>query len=133
MLNAGVHPIVPSRGSVGTGDLGQLATIGQVAIGRGTAELDGERLAGAEALRRAGIEPLRLEPKDGLTIMSSNAATIGDAAFALERAQRLAELVDVVAALSLEATRGNASIVQPGGRVTAKPFPGQAESCRCGR
>ncbi len=132
MLNASVHPIVPSRGSVGTGDLGQLATIGQVAIGGGTAELDGERLAGAEALRRAGIEPLRLEPKDGLTIMSSNAASIGEAAIALERAQRLVELVDVVAALSLEATRGNASIVHPA-VGDGKPFPGQAESAAATR
>lgn len=132
MLNARVHPIVPSRGSVGTGDLGQLATIGRVALGEGMAELDGERLTGAEALRRAGIEPLRLAPKDGLTIMSSNAVTIGAAALALERARRLAEVADVVAAVSLEATRGNTSVVHPA-VGDGKPFPGQAESARAVR
>jgi len=128
MLNAGVHPIVPSRGSVGTGDLGQLAFVGQVAIGRARAELLGEILAGAEALRRAGIDRLRLEPKDGLTIMSSNAVAIGDAAFAVSRAERAAARAEEIGALSLEAVHGNPSIAR---RVVgdAKPFPGQIASC----
>ena len=128
MLNAGVHPVVPSRGSVGTGDLGQLASVGQVMIGRGRAELGGVVVGGDEALRRAGIETLRLEPKDGLTIMSSNAASIGDAAFAVSRAGRLVERADAIAALSLESTHGNPSIAQPIVGA-AKPFPGQIESC----
>jgi histidine ammonia-lyase len=128
LLNAGVHPIVPSRGSVGTGDLGQLAFVGQVAIGRARAELGGEILPGAEALRRAGIEPLGLEPKDGLTLMSSNAVSIGDGAIALMRATRAASGAEVIAALSLEATHGNPSIARP---IVgeAKPFPGQIASC----
>ena len=128
MLNAGVHPVVPSRGSVGTGDLGQLASVGQVMIGRSRAELGGEVLPGAEALRRAGIEPLRLEPKDGLTILSSNAVVVADAAMAVLRARSIAEQADVVAALSLEAAHGNPSIAEP---IVgeAKPFPGQIESC----
>jgi histidine ammonia-lyase len=128
MLNAGVHPIVPSRGSVGTGDLGQLAFVGQVAIGRARAELGGEIVPGGEALRRAGIEPLRLEPKDGLTIMSSNAVAIGDGAIALMRATRAASRAEVIAALSLEATHGNPSIARA---IVgeAKPFTGQIESC----
>ncbi|HJR96646.1 MAG TPA: aromatic amino acid ammonia-lyase [Actinomycetota bacterium] len=128
MLNASVHPVVPSRGSVGTGDLGQLAFVGQVAIGRARAELGGEILPGAEALRRAGIEPLGLEPKDGLTLMSSNAVSIGDGAIALMRATRAASRAEVIAALSLEAIHGNPSIARP---IVgeAKPFPGQIESC----
>jgi histidine ammonia-lyase len=127
MLNAGVHPVAPARGSVGTGDLGQLASIGQVMIGRGRAELGGEVLPGAEALQRAGIEPLQVGPKDGLTIVSSNAVSIGDAAITLARAHRAAARADVVAALSLEAVHGNPSIAHP---VVgdAKPFPGQIES-----
>ena len=128
MLNAGVHPVVPSRGSVGAGDLGQMASVGQVMIGRGRAELDGDLVPGAEALRRAGIEPLRPEPKDGLTIVSSNAVSVAEGAMAVERAQRVAERADVVAALSLEATSGNPSIVRPAVGA-AKPFPGQIESC----
>ena len=128
MLNGGVHPVVPARGSVGAADLGQLASVGQVALGAGRAELDGEILPGGEALARAGIDPLQLEPKDGLTFMSSNAFSIGEGALVLARAQRLAEQADVVAALSLEATRSSPSVVQPiVGQ--AKPFPGQIASC----
>ena len=128
MLNAGVHPIAPSRGSVGTGDLGQLASVGEVALGRGLAELGGEVMPGGEALARAGIEPLQLEPKDGLTLMSSNAVTIGDAAFAVSRARSLTERADRIAALSLETVGGNPSIVDPAVGA-AKPFPGQIASC----
>ena len=128
MLNAGVHPVVPSRGSVGAADLGQLATIGQVALGAGRAELAGEILSGAEALARAGIQPLVLEPKDGLTFMSSNAVSIGEGTIALDRARRLSPLADTVAALSLEATRSGPSVVEPVVGA-AKPFAGQIESC----
>jgi histidine ammonia-lyase len=129
MLNAGVQPIVPEAGSVGAGDLGQLASIGLVAIGEGRAEYDGEVLGGAQALQRAGITPLQLEPKDGLALISSNGVSIGDGVLVLARAGHLAELVDVVAALSLEAIRGDPSIASPA-VGTAKPFPGQVESCR---
>jgi len=128
MLNAGVHPVVPSRGSVGAGDLGQMASIGQVMIGHGRAEVGGDVVAGAEALERASIEPLSVEPKDGLTIVSSNAVSIADAAIVIDRAERVAARADAVAALSLEATRGNPSIVQPAVGA-AKPFPGQIDSC----
>ena len=128
MLNAGVHPVVPSGGSVGAGDLGQMASVGQVMIGRGRAEFGGEVIPGADAMARAGIEPLQVEPKDGLTILSSNAVSIADAARAVERAERVAAAADVVAALSLEATSGNASIVQPA-VGDAKPFAGQRASC----
>jgi histidine ammonia-lyase len=128
MLNAGVHPVVPSRGSVGAGDLGQMASIGQVMIGHGRAEVGGDVMAGANALERAGIEPLSVEPKDGLTIVSSNAVSIADAAIVIDRAERVAARADVVAALSLEATSGNPSIVQPAVGA-AKPFPGQIDSC----
>ena len=128
MLNAGVHPVVPSRGSVGAGDLGQMASIGQVMIGHGRAEVGGDVMTGADALEHAGIEPLSVEPKDGLTIVSSNAVSIADAAIAVDRAERAVARADVVAALSLEATSGNPSIVQPAVGA-AKPFPGQIDSC----
>ena len=128
MLNEGVHPVVPSGGSVGAGDLGQMASIGQVMIGRGRAEFRGEVLAGAEAMARAGIDPLQVEPKDGLTILSSNAVAIADAARAIERAEQAAAVADVAAALSLEATSGNPSVVRPA-VGDGKPFPGQVASC----
>jgi histidine ammonia-lyase len=127
MLNGGVHPIVPSRGSVGAGDLGQLATVGQVAVGAGRAELHGEVAPGSQALELAGIEQLRLEPKDGLAFMSSNAFSIAAAALALDRAAGLAELADVVAALSMEATAASPSVVHPA-VAEAKPLGGQRAS-----
>jgi histidine ammonia-lyase len=127
MLNAGVHPIVPSRGSVGMADLGQLASVGQVALGAGRAEFGGEIVAGAEALTRADIHPLQLEPKDGLTFMSSNAFSIAGGALALVRARNFTELADLVAALSMEAAAASGSSVRD--EVTeAKPYQGQRAS-----
>jgi histidine ammonia-lyase len=127
MLNAGVHPVVPETGSVGAGDLGQMAGIAQVAIGRGWAEYRGETMAGGEALRRAGIGPLVLEAKDGLALLSANGISIGHAGLVVHRAARAAAAADVAVALSMEATGGNPSIVLPA-VATAKPFPGQVEA-----
>ena len=107
MLNAGVHPIVPSFGSVGASDLAQMAAIAKVAIGRGEAEYGGEVLPGAEALRRAGIVPVRLEPKDGLALMSANAVSVGHGAMVVARAMEMLELADLAAVLSLEAMSYN--------------------------
>ena len=129
MLGAGVHPIVPGRGSVGAGDLGPMATIGLVAIGRGRAEHKGEVLPGAEALARAGIEPLVVEPKDGLALMSANGLSIGQGALVVAHALDLSAVADVAAALSMEATFGNPSVVLPA-VGEAKPFAGQIEACR---
>jgi histidine ammonia-lyase len=129
MLNAGVHPVVAETGSVGAGDLAQLAAIALVAIGMGSAESAGEILPGGEALRRAGIAPLELQPKDGLALVSANGISIGHGALVVARAARVAEAADLTAALSLEATGGNPSVALPVvGR--AKPFAGQIASCR---
>ncbi len=127
MLNAGVHPIVPSRGSVGMADLGQLASVGQVALGFGRAELNGIVMAGGEALADAGIEPLQLEPKDGLTFMSCNGFSIGGGALALARARDVTKLADVVAALSMEAAKASSSSVRDE-VADAKPYQGQRAS-----
>jgi len=127
MLNVGVHPIVPAFGSVGAADLMHMAAIALVAIGEGEAEFRGERLPGGEALIRAGITPLRLGPKDGLTVISANGVAIGHGALVLERAAHLADTADLVAAVSLEAMRGNPSIVDPAVE-RAKGVPGQVVS-----
>jgi histidine ammonia-lyase len=129
MLNAGVHPVVPAFGSAGAGDVGQMTGMAQVAIGQGRAELGGEVLPGGEALERTGIEPLVLEGKDGLSFVSSNGVSVGHAALVVARAAQAADAADVVAALSLEAVRGNPSIALPA-VGEAKPFPGQIEACR---
>lgn len=127
MLNAGVTPIVPSTGSVGAGDLSPMASIGLVAIGEGRAEYRGEPMSGGEALRRAGIEPFVLGPKDGLTLMSANGISIGQAALVAARIQQVAALADTVAALSLEGVGASPSVIDPA-VGDAKPIPGQVES-----
>jgi histidine ammonia-lyase len=127
MLNAGVHPVVPRVGSVGASDLMHMAAIALVAMGMGEAELDGRRMPGADALGRAGIEPIRLGPKDGLTVISANGVAIGHAALVVDRAARLADAADLVVAMSLEAAGGNPSIVESV-VAAAKPVPEQAVS-----
>jgi histidine ammonia-lyase len=125
MLNRQVHPIVPSRGSIGTADMPPLAHLALVAVGLGEADYQGSRLPGAEALARAGLAPLVLGPKDGLCLVSANAATVGQAALALVDAGTLLEAAHVAAALGLEAFRGNVSPLDP--RVqTAGGRPDQA-------
>ena len=125
LLNAGVTPIVPEVGSVGASDLGHMAAIALVLIGEGQALYRDAVLPGREALARAHIEPLRPAPKDGLTAVSANGVSIGHAALVVDRCARLADAADAVAALSLEASRGNLSIVDPVA-AAAKPIPGQA-------
>jgi histidine ammonia-lyase len=129
MLNAGVHPLLPRTSSVGAADIGPMALIAQVAIGAGRAEYRGESLSGSEALARAGIPPLVLQAKDGLALVSANGVSVGEGALVAERAGALADAAEAVAALSMEATRGNPSVALP---VVAagKPFPGLVESCR---
>jgi histidine ammonia-lyase len=127
MLNGGVHPIVGEVGSVGASDLMHMAAIGQVARGAGRAEYQGRIVDGSEALRAAGLTPLRLGPKDGLALISANGVSIGHAALAVTRAETLADAADVVFAVSLQALDGNPSIVDPV-VAAAKPVPGQIEA-----
>lgn len=106
MLNAGVHPVVPSRGSVGaSGDLAPLAHLALVLIGEGEAIYRGERLSGHEALRRAGLGAERLEAKEGLALLNGTQAMGAVGALALLRAERLAHAANVAGAMTLEALR----------------------------
>lgn len=126
LLNRGVHPVVPSIGSTGAGDICLLAHIGLVLIGEGRAEVDGEVLAGGDALAAAGLEPLELAPKDGLAIVSSNAVSTAYAALALVDALALLGAAQAAAALSFEGFRANLSPLDE--RVAAaRPAPGQTE------
>ena len=127
LLNRGVHPVLPSMGSVGAGDLGQLAFAAQVAVGRGRAEYRGEILPGGEALDRAGIEALVPTGKDGLALISSNAVSIGHAALVVARAQRMIRLSDLAAAVTMEATGANPSILHPA-VAAATGMTGQREA-----
>lgn len=125
MLNAGVHPIVPEIGSVGAADIGPMAGMAQVTVGLGRAEYQGELLPGGEAMRRAGITPVVLSGKDGLALISANGVSIGQAALVVARAEQVVDAADVAAALSMEATGANPSILHPA-VARAKLVPGQA-------
>lgn len=124
MLNAGVHPVVPSVGSVGASDLMHMAAIAMVVMGRGQARLEGATMPAGEALERAAIAPHRLRPKDGLALISGNGASIGLGALAALAAERTAVLADVAGALTLEAFAGNPGPFDEEA-ARAKPLPGQ--------
>ncbi|MFN2453291.1 MAG: histidine ammonia-lyase [Pyrinomonadaceae bacterium] len=107
MLERGVHPLIPEKGSVGaSGDLAPLAHLALVVIGEGEALYQGKRLTGAEALRRAGIEPVQLEAKEGIALLNGTQAMAATGALALLRAETLARVADVAGAMTLEALRG---------------------------
>jgi histidine ammonia-lyase len=125
LLERGVHPVVPSIGSIGAGDICVLAHIALVLIGEGEAELRGELMPGAQALAAAGLEPLELAPKDGLAAISSNAVSAACAALALVDGRAALVAAHAAAALSLEGFR--ASLTPLDERVVeARPAPGQA-------
>jgi histidine ammonia-lyase len=125
VLNAGIHPIVRMVGSVGQGDLSEMADIGKVLIGRGWAEYEGQPMAGEQALRRAGIEPIKLGPKEALGLISANGVTIGRGSLVLIDAADLIESMQIAAALSIEAFAANLSIIHPAA-ARARPHTGQA-------
>jgi histidine ammonia-lyase len=129
-LNRGVLPHVPSRGSVGaSGDLAPLAHLALPLVGEGTAWYEDELLAGAEALRRAGLEPVRLVAKEGLSLINGTQFMAAQGALGLVRAQRLARAADCACALSLEALQGSRNSFLP--QIHAlRPLRGQAASAR---
>lgn len=107
LLNAGVTPVVPEKGSVGaSGDLAPLAHLALVVMGEGEAFYAGERMASGEALRRAGLRPLALAAKEGLALLNGTQALTAVGGLALARARRLVRLADVAGAMSLEALMG---------------------------
>lgn len=129
LLNAGIHPVIPSIGTIGAGDLCILAHLGLGLIGEGDAEVKGARLPAREALAQAGLEPVTLGPKDGLAICNASAATVGLAALALHDGKRAYDLANIAAALSMEGFRANVSPLDE--RMAAlRPQPGQEEAAR---
>lgn len=136
LLNSGVHPRVPSRGSVGaSGDLAPLAHLALVLIGEGEASVDDDDrvprltswLPGAEALRRAGLAPIVLGPKEGLALINGTQPSTAVLALALAGADDLARAADVAAALSIDGLRGSVHPFEA--RIhEARPFAGQIAS-----
>src|SRR6202790_5093954 len=108
MLNAKLHPVIPSQGSVGaSGDLAPLAHLAQVVIGEGRATFHGEVLPGGEAMKRTGITPVVLEAKEGLSLLNATQGMLSLLSLALHEADILVDTADVAASLSLDALRGS--------------------------
>lgn len=103
MLNADIHPVIPSQGSVGaSGDLAPLAHMALALIGEGQVEVGGRIVPAAEALAQAGIEPVGLEAKEGLALINGTQAMASLLALALIDAERLAQVADVAASMTIE-------------------------------
>jgi histidine ammonia-lyase len=126
LLERGVVPVVPSRGSVGSsGDLAPLAHLGLVLVGEGEATFEGRRQSGAEALRAAGLEPLRLTAKEGLALINGTHLMAAVGSLAVTDARRTLSAATTACALSLEAFKG--STVPFDARLQeVRPQPGQA-------
>jgi histidine ammonia-lyase len=125
LLNADVHPVIPEKGSVGaSGDLAPLAHLALVVIGEGEAFLKGERMAGGEALRQAGLQPMALAAKEGLALLNGTQAMTAVGALAVARGLRVAKLADVAGAMALEALMGTPTAFDA--RIhEARPHAGQ--------
>ncbi len=107
MLNKGVHPCIPSKGSVGaSGDLAPLAHLALVLIGEGLAMYDGKKLSGAEAMKKAGITPVRLQPKEGLSLINGTQQMTALGAILIARGEALIDEADLICSASLDGTLG---------------------------
>jgi histidine ammonia-lyase len=127
-LNRGVLPVVPSRGSVGaSGDLAPLAHLALPLVGEGDAKVDGRMLSGADALAAAGLQPVRLQAKEGLSLVNGTQFMAAYGALGLVRADRLVKAADIACALSLEALQGSRLSFLPAIHE-ARPLPGQRDS-----
>jgi histidine ammonia-lyase len=128
LLNRDVIPVIPEKGSVGaSGDLAPLSHLATVLLGGGEAFFRGERLPGAEALKRADIVPVRLSFKEGLALNNGTTQMLATAAIALQRMEQLLATADLAAAMTLDAFAGRTSAFKP--EVHAlRPHPGQVET-----
>jgi histidine ammonia-lyase len=128
LINRGVTPVVPSQGSVGaSGDLAPLAHMAMVLIGEGEAEFEGAVMPGADALRRAGIEPLTLAAKEGISLINGTQAMLAIGCLELEAAEVLTDSADAICAMTLDALRGTPRAFDE--RIhRARPHPGQLAS-----
>ena len=126
LLNRGVYPVVPDKGSVGaSGDLAPLAHLALVLIGSGEAIYQGNRLKGGEALNRLGLEPLDLEAGEGVALINGTQVMTAIGGLAVYDAGLLAKLTDIAAAMSLEVLMGSRTEFDP--KIhEVRPHPGQA-------
>jgi histidine ammonia-lyase len=128
LLNRDIVPVVPEKGSVGaSGDLAPLSHLAIVLLGGGEAFFRGERMTGAEALRRAGLEPVQLSFKEGLALNNGTAQMLACAVLALDALESLIATADLAATMTLDAFAGRSSAFRE--EVHAlRPHPGQVET-----
>ncbi|HEX2595734.1 MAG TPA: aromatic amino acid ammonia-lyase [Luteimonas sp.] len=127
MLNAGIVPVVPQLGSVGaSGDLAPLSHLAIVLIGGGEAFFAGERMPGAQALERAGLQPVSLSYKEGLALNNGTAQMLATGVLALHRLDALLDTADLAAAMTVDAFAGRLGAFAA--EVHAlRPHPGQVK------
>lgn len=126
MYNADVLPVVYERGSLGaSGDLAPLAHLSLPLLGLGEVIFNGVRTPSAKALKKLGWKPLELGPKEGLALLNGTQFMNAFAALMVLKATRLAQLADVIGAISLEAYDGR---IEPfhASVHAVRPHPGQA-------
>jgi len=126
LLNRGLYPVVPEKGSVGaSGDLAPLAHMALALIGSGEAFYQGDRLRGGEALNRLGLEPLDLEAGEGVALINGTQVMTAIGGLATYDAIHLSKIADIAAAMSLEVLMGSRTEFNQ--RIhEARPHPGQA-------
>ena len=125
VLDAGIIPFVPARGSVGaSGDLAPLAHLALPLVGEGEASLDGARMPGAEALAATGLTPVRLQAKEGLSLINGTQFMSAMASLGLTRALQITRASDLACAMSLEALQGSLTSFHPAIHA-ARPHAGQ--------
>jgi histidine ammonia-lyase len=128
MLNKGVHPFIPKRGSVGaSGDLSPLSHLALVLLGEGEALYQGTKMSGAQAMHKAGITPVQLAAKEGLALNNGTQVMAGIGVLALLDAERLCKQADITAAMAIDALKGTPRAFDPLIH-NLRPHPGQITS-----
>lgn len=130
MLNARIHPFVPEKGSVGaSGDLAPLAHIALCMIGEGFCVSESAVVSAGEALKKAGLRPISLKPKEGLSLVNGTQVMTGAGALALYDAEHLCLAADIVGAMTLDAVKGSPDAFDER-IVSLRPHKGAIESAR---
>lgn len=127
-LNAGIHPLIPAQGSVGaSGDLAPLAHLGLTLLGEGQVHYQGRLQPAAEALAAAGLQPARLEAKEGLALINGTQPMSALACFVVRGLRELLDIADAVASLSIQVGLGSREAFRPELHAL-RPHPGQIQS-----
>jgi len=125
LLNCGVCPVIPEKGSVGaSGDLAPLAHLSLILIGQGEAFYESRRMSGLEVLKKCGMKPLQLEAGEGLALVNGTQMMTAIGGLSVYDSLRLSKMTDVAAAMSLEVLMGSRTEFDP--RIhQVRPHPGQ--------